>query len=74
MRSLTTSTTAGGTTAFAARSSSQFVVWMLAQLGAQSGDQVVHLCPGSGAIGRAWALYHALGLNVAWDASLRDGS
>ena len=35
----------------------EFAVWMFAQLGAQAGDELADLFPGSGAIGRAWALY-----------------
>jgi hypothetical protein len=35
----------------------QFAVWMFSLLGAQVGDELTDLFPGSGAIGRAWALY-----------------
>lgn len=35
----------------------EFAVWMFAQLGARPGDQLHDVFPGSGAIGRAWALY-----------------
>lgn len=35
----------------------EFAVWMFSQLGAQPGDELADLFPGSGAIGRAWALY-----------------
>lgn len=35
----------------------EFAVWMFAQLGARPGDELVDVFPGSGAIGRAWALY-----------------
>lgn len=34
-----------------------FAEWMFRQLGAGQGDELVDLFPGSGAIGRAWALY-----------------
>lgn len=35
----------------------EFTVWMLQQLNACRGDRVDDLFPGSGAIGRAWAIY-----------------
>ena len=35
----------------------QFAVWMFQLLGAQPGDQLVDLYPGSGAIGEAWRRY-----------------
>lgn len=34
-----------------------FCEWMFRQLGAQAGDTLDDLFPGSGAVGRAWALY-----------------
>jgi hypothetical protein len=55
----------------------EFAVWMFAQLGAQPGDELVDLFPGSGAVGRAWGLYTARGLGDVRDAShaaARDGS
>ena len=56
----------------------EFAVWMFAQLGAQAGDELADLFPGSGAIGRAWALYTARGpgevLRDASHAAARDGS
>lgn len=39
----------------------EFAVWMFAQLGAQPGDELADLYPGSGAIGRAWTLYTSRG-------------
>jgi hypothetical protein len=39
----------------------EFAVWMFAQLGAEPGDQLDDLFPGSGAIARAWALYTSRG-------------
>jgi hypothetical protein len=38
----------------------EFAVWMFAQLGARPGDTLDDLYPGSGAVGRAWALYASL--------------
>lgn len=35
----------------------QFAVWMFQQLGARAGDELVDLCPGSGAISEAWCRY-----------------
>ncbi len=35
----------------------QVAVWMLTQLGARSGDELVDLYPGSGAVGEAWRRY-----------------
>jgi hypothetical protein len=35
----------------------QFAVWMVCQLGARSGDELVGLYPGSGAVGEAWRRY-----------------
>jgi hypothetical protein len=48
----------------------EFAVWMFAQLGAQPGDELADLFPGSGAIGRAWTLYTARGPGEG----LRDAS
>jgi hypothetical protein len=42
----------------------EFAVWMFAQLGAEPGDQLDDLFPGSGAIGRAWALYTSRGPEI----------
>lgn len=39
----------------------EFAVWMFAQLGAQPGDQLDDLYPGSGAVSRAWQLYTSRG-------------
>jgi hypothetical protein len=39
----------------------EFAVWLFAQLGAEPGDELVDVFPGSGAIGRAWGLYASLG-------------
>jgi hypothetical protein len=39
----------------------EFAVWMFSQLGAEPGDQLDDLFPGSGAISRAWDLYTSLG-------------
>lgn len=35
----------------------EFAVWLFRQLNASRGDDVVDLFPGSGAVGRAWAIY-----------------
>jgi hypothetical protein len=35
----------------------EFAVWLFSLLGAHAGDELDDLFPGSGAIGRAWALY-----------------
>ncbi len=35
----------------------EFSVWMFRLLGARAGDELVDVYPGSGAVGRAWALY-----------------
>lgn len=35
----------------------EFATWMFQQLGAQAGDELVDLFPGSGAVTRAWELY-----------------
>ncbi len=49
----------------------EFAVWMFTLLGAQPGDELDDLFPGSGVIGRAWALYTSRGPAVdARDASL----
>jgi hypothetical protein len=37
----------------------EFAVWMFRMLGAQAGDQLVDVYPGSGAVARAWDLYTA---------------
>ena len=51
----------------------EFAVWMFAQLGAQPGDELADLFPGSGAIGRAWELYTSRGPSeVLQDASPVD--
>jgi hypothetical protein len=42
----------------------EFAVWMFAQLGAQPGDELADLFPGSGAIGRAWELYTSRGPEI----------
>ncbi len=53
----------------------EFAVWMFAQLGAQPGDELADLFPGSGAIGRAWELYTARGPGeVLRDASRVDAA
>ncbi len=39
----------------------EFAVWMFSLLGAQPGDELTDLFPGSGAIGRAWELYTSRG-------------
>lgn len=44
----------------------EFAVWMFAQLGALPGDELTDLFPGSGAIGRAWALYTSRGPDEAY--------
>jgi hypothetical protein len=43
----------------------EFAVWMFSLLGAEPGDELVDLFPGSGTIGRAWALYTSSGPDVA---------
>lgn len=48
----------------------EFAVWMFTLLGAQPGDELDDLFPGSGVIGRAWALYTSLGPAV----DVRDAS
>ena len=58
----------------------EFAVWMFRQLGARAGDELVDVFPGSGAVGRAWALYASCEASArAEDASLlehvdRDGT
>ncbi len=37
----------------------QYAVWMLQQIGAQAGDELVDLFPGSGAVTAAWRRYTA---------------
>ncbi|HUR85663.1 MAG TPA: hypothetical protein VMY78_09980 [Solirubrobacteraceae bacterium] len=39
----------------------EFAVWLFRQLGARAGDELADVFPGSGAIGRAWALYTSRG-------------
>ena len=48
----------------------EFAMWMIRQLGARPGDTLDDLYPGSGAVGRAWALYTSL----ERAAGPRDGS
>lgn len=51
----------------------EFAVWMFSLLGAESGDQLDDLYPGSGAIGRAWALYTSRGpYSVTFGENRRD--
>lgn len=47
----------------------EFAVWMFSLLGAEPGDELVDLFPGSGVIGRAWALYTSLTPASTEDAS-----
>jgi hypothetical protein len=48
----------------------EFTVWMFNLLGAQTGDHLADLYPGSGAVSRAWAYLTALEGDVERDASL----
>ncbi len=43
----------------------QFALWVFAQLGARSGDQLADLYPGSGAVSEAWRR-HTPGERRAW--------
>ncbi len=48
----------------------QFAVWMVCQLGARSGDELVDLYPGSGAVGEAWRRYAGVDVGERSDTSL----
>ena len=42
----------------------EFAVWMFSLLGAEPDDELADLFPGSGVIGRAWALYTSRGPEI----------
>lgn len=50
----------------------EFAAWLFDQLGALAGDQLIDYFPGSGAIGRAWALFQ--GAEASWLEALRVAS